>query len=460
MKKLKKGFVTIILSSMLFNQSAVYAQYNSDEIVEEQVYDEDVIIAGSYLSSILQFIKDNYIGSDVSMEDIIESSIWGMTMPLDDYSEYFTAEEYDEFLKQLDSNIYGVGFVLQKDSDNYPNIIEVLQNTPAQKYGFKVDDYIIEIDGEDVKDKELDDISESITGNKSEEIEFTVLRDNEEINISVNTDIIDIQTVFSATIDEVVETDKKIDNSKIGYIYITSISDDTASEFKREFKKLRDNNVNKLVLDLRGNSGGVVQEAIDICKMIVPEGTIISVKDINGDIQEEKSNLKINPFKKIVVLVDSMTASAAEIIASALQDSGSMVVGSKTYGKGVMQSVVELPEMGYLKLTTHEYFSRDGRSINHIGITPNVIVDNVTLIKLTDDIESEIVKNAFSYLGYNVGNKRIMLTSLLKFQKDFELELTNELDFETIMAINIEIYKKTVEDDRILKAGYKEIIKD
>jgi len=464
MKRFDKVFTLTLLITTMLNQN-IYAYFddnflNNAEIVhEDKSFDKDVVWAGEYFVSVLQYIKNNYIGSDISIPDVLESSISGMTDALDDYSDYLTNEEYAEFLKQMQDNIYAVGFVYQQDEDGYPIITEILPDTPAEKDGFKVDDKILKIDNKRTKDMNVSDIITAITGNKSKELNITILRNDEEITINTKTDIIDIQTVFYSLIDEVIDIDKSVNNSKIGYIYITSISSDTADEFKKAFKQLKKQNVDRLVLDLRGNTGGVVEEAIDICKMIVPKGTIVSIRDINGKVEEKKSSLSINPFKKIVVLVDAMTASSSEIIASALQDSGSTVVGTRTYGKGVIQTVAGLPNMGVLKLTTHEYFSRNGKVINKVGITPNVEVNAVRLLDNGSHIEDDDVKTAFKYIGYKTGNRKTMLNVLLNFQKKSNLKLTNELDEDTINALNMEVYKKSLQDDRILKEGYKEIVK-
>jgi C-terminal processing protease CtpA/Prc len=171
------------------------------------------------------------------------------------------------------------------------------------------------------------------------------------------------------------------------------------------------------------------------------------------------STLYAQPFEKMVVLVDGMTASSAEIVASALQDSGAAtVVGEKTYGKGVMQSVTDFNELGVLKMTTYEYFTRTGKKVNGVGVTPDVAVGKVLFVSEEDDLESEKVKAAFELLGLQTGNSQQMMRSVGRFQALNGLDITYELDQKTITAINVKIYTDMLTNDRTLKTGYLNII--
>ena len=215
----------------------------------------------------------------------------------------------------------------------------------------------------------------------------------------------------------------------------------------------------KLVLDLRGNTGGYVDEAIEVCKQIVPSGTIITAKDKQGNNTVYTSELATPPFEKYVVLVDGMTASAAEILASAMQDSGAAkIVGEQTYGKGVMQSVMEFQGLGVVKLTTLEYKSRLGKTINGVGITPDVTVDKILFLDEKDELTGDKVTAALRYIGFKVNEENSNARNIGKFQAEMGMTVTYKLNSQTVNAINLEIYQNLLEDDRILTAGYMSLL--
>jgi C-terminal peptidase prc len=224
-------------------------------------------------------------------------------------------------------------------------------------------------------------------------------------------------------------------------------------------RQVKNEGATKLILDLRGNTGGYVDQAIGVCKQIVPAGIIISARNKKGDTVNYTSTLYTQPFEKIVVLVDGMTASSAEIVASALQDSGAaVVVGEKTYGKGVMQSVTDFSELGVLKMTTYEYYTRSGKKVNGVGVTPDVPVGKVLFVTDNDELGSEKVKAALELLGFTANDSQDAMRSVGKFQALNGLDITYELDQKTISAINVKIYTDMLTNDRTLKTGYLNII--
>ena len=215
----------------------------------------------------------------------------------------------------------------------------------------------------------------------------------------------------------------------------------------------------KLILDLRGNTGGYVDEAINVAKQIVPSGIIITTRDKKGNITTYTSDLKVTPYEECVVLVDSLTASSAEIVASAMQDSGAAtIVGEQTYGKGVMQSVMEFDDIGVVKMTTLEYSSRYGKKINGIGITPDVTVDKILFVSEEDALDSENVIEALRFLGFRVDENNSVERNLGRYQAEMGLEVTYKLDGPTVSPMNYEIYTELMESDRILAIGYMNLL--
>jgi C-terminal peptidase prc len=249
------------------------------------------------------------------------------------------------------------------------------------------------------------------------------------------------------------------ENKSVAGIKISAFSAGTADEFKTMVRQVKNEGATRLILDLRGNTGGYVDQAIEVCKQIVPAGIIVTAVNKKGTQVKYMSTLYTQPFEKIVVLVDGMTASSAEIVASALQDSGAAtIVGEKTYGKGVMQSVTDFNELGVLKMTTYEYYTRTGKKVNGVGVTPDVAVGKVLFVSEEDDLDSDKVKSAFELLGLQTGNSQQMMRSVGRFQALNGLDITYELDQKTITAINVKIYTDMLTNDRTLKTGYLNII--
>ena len=196
-----------------------------------------------------------------------------------------------------------------------------------------------------------------------------------------------------------------------------------------------------------------------LAKQIVPEGVIITTKDKQGKETVYKSDLKIRPFEKYVILVDNNTASAAEIVASAMQDSGvAKIVGEKTFGKGIMQSVTAYEGLGVLKMTTQEYTTRLGRIINGIGITPDISIDRLKFVSETDTLDSKNVESAVKFLGYKIDKDNTVAKDLGMYQLEMGLPVTYVLDKATVSAINLEIYNDMINNDRALTAGYLSLL--
>ena len=252
---------------------------------------------------------------------------------------------------------------------------------------------------------------------------------------------------------------QKYTDGSVGYIKISTFINNTSSDFTKALNEFKAAGKTKLILDLRGNTGGYVDEAINVAKQIVPSGIIITTRDKKGNITTYTSDLKVTPYEECVVLVDSLTASSAEIVASAMQDSGAAtIVGEQTYGKGVMQSVMEFDDIGVVKMTTLEYSSRYGKKINGIGITPDVTVDKILFVSEEDALDSENVIEALRFLGFRVDENNSVERNLGRYQAEMGLEVTYKLDGPTVSAMNYEIYTELMESDRILAIGYMNLL--
>lgn len=421
--------------------------------------DEDSEYAKEYLSEVIDYIKNNYIGSEVTTQQLVEAAVNGMAHSLDDYSEYYTKEEYDEIMKTISSTVYELGIDFEIDSEGYPYVTSLYPDSAAVAAGLRLDDRILSVNDVSTRNKGVKDIENMITKKSLEVISLDVLHRSKEYNLKATLKPVTRSSVEVAEIGSLIPLNEKYDNSLIGYIKIKQISEGTDSELRQAISSLKSSGKTKLILDLRGNTGGYVEQAIGICRQLVPAGRIIFTKDKAGNVTEYDSYLAEKPFEKLIVLTDSMTASASEIVASAIQDSNAgLIVGQKTYGKGVMQSVIDLSELGYLKMTSSEYFSRSGKKINGIGVIPDIEVGDVLFVSENDSYSSSSLRTALELLGYNTLTESKVKRSLGSFQRKEGLPVTYKLDTATVSALNLKIFSAMNDTDRTVLEAYVNIV--
>jgi carboxyl-terminal processing protease len=416
---------------------------------------ENAELAKEYLSEVIDYINNNYIGGDVSTQQLVEAAINGMAHSLDDYSEYYTQDEYDHVIKTISGTVYSPGIDFEISSDGYPHVTKLQSGSAAGDSGIRLDDTILEVNDVSTYGKGVKDIENMLTRSSRETLRIKILHHRKESTVSVSLKPVQIQTVEVKPVSDLITVNSQYDNSKLGYIKISQIADNTASDLRQAISSLRRDGKTKLILDLRGNTGGYVEQAIEICRQLVPAGRIIYTKDKSGNVTEYNSYLTAQPFESVAVLVDGMTASASEIVASAIQDSGAgIIIGQKTYGKGVMQSVVDLSEMGYLKLTAYEYFTRTGKKVNGVGVIPDIEIGDVLFVSSEDGYSSSKLRTALELLGYNTLTDNKVKRSLGSFQRKEGLPVTYKLDTATVSALNVKIYTLMNDTDRTMLAAY------
>lgn len=452
------GFKKIVCFGLVFALSAASPICAADSNASSS-HSEDAEFAKEYLSEVIDYIKNNYMGGEVSTQQLVEAAVNGMAHSLDDYSEYYTKEQYDEIIKSISSTVYELGIDFEIGKDGYPYITTLYTGSAAVDAGLRLDDRIISVNGESTLNKGVKDIENMLTKTSLEVLNLQVLHRNKEYSIRATLKPVIHSSVEVGDIGKLVKLNEKYDNSTIGYIKITQISEGTDGELRQAISSLKKAGKTRLILDLRGNTGGYVEQAIGICRQLVPAGRIIFTKDKSGNVTEYDSYLNEKPFEKLVVLTDNMTASASEIVASAIQDSGAgIVVGQKTYGKGVMQSVIDLSDLGYLKMTSSEYFSRTGKKINGIGVIPNIEVGDVLFVSENDDFSSSSLRTALEFLGYNTLTENRVRRSIGSFQRKEGLPITYKTDAATVSAINLKIFSAMSDTDRTLLEAYVNII--
>lgn len=385
---------------------------------------------------------------------------------LDEYSEFFTLEEFQSFIDNVNNVSYGIGVVIQ-ELDGYVTVTSCLDGGGAAAAGMQSGDKIIRVDGKGVVGLSMDAVRSMVVGERYTDVCVAVLRDGKEYEYTITRDSVKNVTVSSAVLE-----------GDIGYIAISTFADTTALEFATVLSSLEDEGVENIILDLRNNGGGVTDAAISIAKMIVPKGVIITLEHR----QEEKSTVYMSELEevnhKFAVLVNENTASAAEILASAMQESGvGVLVGDGTYGKAVAQEAFVLADAyGGVKLTTARYLTRNGNEINKVGITPDVVVLNekrpVDTSKYTAFEYSEKYKvgdsgqsvraaeERLSKMGFNVGEVDDEFTAetenaVYRFQEENGLYPYGVLDISTQVKINNIFYNMTELVDKQLDKAYE-----
>lgn len=325
---------------------------------------------------------DEYYLGEVDENALKEGAIKGYIDALGDpYTEYISAEDMKSYTENLMGNFVGIGIYMVKDEDaDRIQVLSPIKNTPAEKAGIQPGDYIIKVDGVEYKADDMSKAADLIKGAEGTTVKLEILRGTETLEFEIKREKIITNPVISKTLD-----------NSIGYIEITSFDEDTAKQFKEEYEKLQAQNIKSLIIDLRNNGGGIVDEATTIADYIADKGsTLLITTDKNQ--KEEITKAKQEPIinMPIVILVNENTASASEILAGALKDLGkATLVGTKTYGKGVIQGVMTLKDGSGLKLTTEEYMTPNREKINKKGIEPNEEVKLPDTVKNVMNVKEE-----------------------------------------------------------------------
>ena len=343
----------------------------------------------------LRFIETQYV-RDVDYTNLIDGAISGMVKTLDDpHSIYLDPKMYELMRSHTEGSFGGVGIVMGF-KDNKITVISVMEGTPSEAAGIKTGDEIIAVDGVPTSEIEPEEVVLHIRGEIGSEVTLRVRRAGEEDkDYVVRRATIQVHTVAGQMLP---------DTDGIGYIRIASFSEHTADEFKDAYHALENEGVKGMIIDLRENPGGLVTSCVAIANMVVPKGPVVSVVQKDGTREEYKSDLSEEKYP-LVVLIDGNSASASEILAGALQDTGAAtIVGQTSYGKGSVQVILPLYDDDALKLTIAKYYTPSGRSIDGTGIEPDVRVEpqadgaqDVQLLKAID-----VMKDKLAGIGANV----------------------------------------------------------
>lgn len=377
----KQGFIFVLSILLLFIANQIIVGFlaippnintasltNNSKIKPQKLFEKTwkEIDSGFYDTSLNSqdwtYWKKHYKGKIKTDEDA-KVAIDTMLASLDDdYSRYLNKKEYAEQNSSIESKISGIGVNIMNDSGKII-VYSVIENTPAYECGLKPNDIILKVDNKNVSGMNIADVAALVRGVEGSKVTLEVLRNNKKITKSIPRKTIKIESVKSSV------------KNDIGYIQVSSfIGTSTSNEFLTALDKTKDSK--GLILDLRGNTGGLLANAIFIANMFMDKGTIVNIVSRDGKVENIKAQPNsIRVDKPVVVLVDGASASASEILSGALKDHHrAVLVGTKTFGKGMVQRIIPLPNSTGLNLTIAKYLTPNGSDINKKGINPDYVV--------------------------------------------------------------------------------------
>lgn len=315
----------------------------------------------------ISLIKMYSLTDDLSLSDILDGAVKGIIGSLDDpYSTYLEKENYEQIQERIKGTYGGIGLLISLDEDNNLVVISPFKGTPAQKEGIMAGDLITAVDGVSTSDMDLETAANKMQGEPGTEVVITIFREGRgEKEYKITREIIEIPSVEGKIIDE---------HPEIGYINITTFNENTRKELSETIFDLQDQGMKAVVLDLRNNPGGALSASIETADVFLDSGPIVHIDSRGESKVFEAREGKID--MPMVVLINEGSASASEILAGAIQDNNlGILVGQKTFGKGLVQSVFELRDGSAVQLTTAKYFTPDKRDIHEEGIEPDIVIE-------------------------------------------------------------------------------------
>ncbi len=371
-----------VLITFIVTSAFIYQRFENESNVKYVVVPGGSSEIGTEISSIRTIIDKYYLG-EIDEQKLKEGAIAGYVEGLgDDYSVYITKDDYEKFSENVMGSYVGIGIYMAVYKDtNEIVVVSPIKNSPAEKVGLAAGDIIDKVDGVKYEGSEsLDMAASKIKGIAGTSVHLDIIRGEENLSF----DIVREKIIINPVTSELLE-------NNIGYIQVTSFDENCSLEFKEKYEELSSKGIKSLIIDLRNNGGGIVQEALTMVDYILPKDETIMIT-VNKTEEETTKTAKTDPIITIpvVVLVNENSASASEIFVGALKDHNmAKVVGTKTYGKGVIQEILKLTDGSALKLTIEEYYTPKHNKINKVGITPDVEVKLPEEVKASNNIEKK-----------------------------------------------------------------------
>lgn len=341
-----------------------------EEILQEIQVGEGSAISYDLVSKLqtLEYIVHKYYyKEDITAQQLDDGMYKGLMEALGDpYSQYYTAEEYEDLMESTEGVYYGIGAYVTTDKETgYPKISSVIPGTPAEEAKLRANDILYKVDGESTDGLSLEETVALIKGAENTSVVLTIIRDQKELEITAVRRKVETPTVEHEMLD-----------NGMGYLQILEFDEVTMDQFRDAYKSLQDANMQGLILDLRANPGGSMGSVVEIARMLLPEGLVVYTEDKNGRCREYECDGSHEINIPMVVLIDMNSASAAEILAGAIQDYGKgTLIGTTTFGKGIVQQVMPLKDGSAVKITVSSYYTPKGKNIHGIGIEPDIEVE-------------------------------------------------------------------------------------
>ena len=331
-------------------------------------------------------IIDKYYLGEVDEEKLEEGAIKGYIEGLGDpYTEYISKEDMDDYLDDTMGNYVGIGIYMIKNTDyDRIQVLSTIKGSPAEKVGIQAGDLIISVNGVEYKADDMTTASNNIKGEEGTKLTIEILRGTQNIKYEITREKVKVNQI-----------EGKVLSNNIGYIQFSSFDETTAKDFKAKYEELAKKGIQSLIIDLRNNGGGIVDEALEIADYVAVKDSVL-LYEVDKNDKETVRKAKTDPIinMPIIILTNENTASASEILAGALKDLGkAKIVGTKTYGKGVIQQILKLNDGSGLKITIEEYQTPNRNKINKVGIEPdeNVelpdSVENIFNVKESEDTQ-------------------------------------------------------------------------
>lgn len=383
------AFITFMVTSL--SMYTYFKQNPTLQFVEGEKSDID-----TYLSKIKKAIDKNFLWQDkIDEEKLKDGAIKGYVEGLGDkYTEYISKDEMKKFTENINGSFMGIGIYMIADESTGKIIVHhPISDSPAYKAGIKAGDVIVSVDGVEYGYDELNTIADHIKGEAGTKVKLVIERDGKNIDFEIERAKIETNPITSKMLEK-----------DIGYLNLPSFDKDVSKKLKEKIDDLTAKGAKSLILDLRNNGGGMVDECEEITDLFLDKDkTIMTTKDKKGNVQKSVTKNKKTYDLPLVILVNENTASASEILTGALKDNNrTKVIGTKTYGKGVIQSVFNLSDGSGLKITTAEYFTPNGIEINKKGITPDIEVklpDTVKSVYAVEEKDDTQLKKAIEELS-------------------------------------------------------------
>lgn len=365
-------FITFMITSI-----SLYTYFSNNPITTSSSNTKTEI--SSKLQKYREIIDKYYLGEidDTKLEEgAIKGYIEGLGDP---YTEYISKEDMDTYLDDTMGNFVGIGIYMVKNTEyDRIQVLSTIKDSPAEKAGIQAGDLIITVDGIEYKADDMTTASNNIKGEEGTKVTVEILRGTEKIKYEIARGKVKVNPV-----------EGKVINNNIGYIKFTSFDETTAEDFKAKFEELNKKEIQSLIIDLRNNGGGIVDQALEIADYITDKDSVL-LYEVDKNNKETVKKAKTDPIinMPIIILTNENTASASEILAGALKDLGkAKIVGTKTYGKGVIQQILSLSDGSGLKITIEEYQTPNRNKINKVGIEPDETVELPDSVKNVLNIE-------------------------------------------------------------------------